>query len=307
MSRALILGGGGFLGGEVARWLAARGTRLRIFDLRLPQVLKLSGPGVDYVEGNFLNGKDLDAALDGVDQVLHFISTTVPASSMANVPMEIDTNLSGTVRLLDLMVKRGVRRIGFPSSGGTVYGASEVAHREDEAPRPTCPYGLGKVLIENVLRYYLEQHGIEFQIWRLANPYGDAAKVHLAQGAVDAFLQRVHAGQPLSIWGEGSAVRDFVFADDVAAAVGLLLEKGAWNQVVNIGGGVGASILEVVEIVSEVAGVPVQVNRLGGYTGPARAVLDSGKLRALTGWAPVWDLRAGIAEAWRRLRAAHGG
>jgi UDP-glucose 4-epimerase len=307
LSRALILGGGGFLGGEVARWLAARGTRLRIFDLRLPQVLKLSGPGVDYVEGNFLNGKDLDAALDGVDQVLHFISTTVPASSMANVPMEIDTNLSGTVRLLDLMVKRGVRRIGFPSSGGTVYGASEVAHREDEAPRPTCPYGLGKVLIENVLRYYLEQHGIEFQIWRLANPYGDAAKVHLAQGAVDAFLQRVHAGQPLSIWGEGSAVRDFVFADDVAAAVGLLLEKGAWNQVVNIGGGVGASILEVVEIVSEVAGVPVQVNRLGGYTGPARAVLDSGKLRALTGWAPVWDLRAGIAEAWRRLRAAHGG
>ena len=298
--RILVLGGGGFLGSQAARWLAAHGHRVRSFDLRPPRV---AAEGIEFVEGNFLNPSDVNAALADIDTVLHFISTTVPATSIDNVPLEIESNVAATVRLLDLMAKRGIRRLGFPSSGGTVYGESAAPHREDEPPRPTCPYGLGKVLIESLLRYYREQRGIDYQIWRIANPYGDPARLHTAQGVVDAFLHRVRDGQPLSIWGEGSAVRDFVFADDVGAAIGLLCESPAWNEIVNVGSGRGTSIAEVVEIVRGVVGRPVQVNRVEGYTGPTQAVLDSSKLQKLTGWRPAWALQDGIAEAWRRLNA----
>jgi UDP-glucose 4-epimerase len=155
-----------------------------------------------------------------------------------------------------------------------------------------------------VLRFYREHHGIESRIFRIANPYGDASKIHTAQGVIDAFLHRVRGGQPLTIWGDGSAVRDFIFADDVATAMGLLLERGTvkpGEEVVNVGSGRGASIAEVVEIIRSVVGQQVTVTRLDGYRGPSHAVLDTGKLRALTGWTPIYDLEKGIREAWRRL------
>jgi UDP-glucose 4-epimerase len=301
----LVLGGSGFLGGQVTRWLAARGHRVRVFDLQpeKPAVAVATGR-VEYVAGNFLNSSDVDAALDGgVDTVLHFISMTVPASSIDNVPVEIETNLLATVRLLDLMARRGIRRVGFPSSGGTVYGATDDPHREDEVPRATCPYGLGKLLIEDVLRFYRDYRGIDYQIWRIANPYGDSAKLHTAQGVIDAFLHRVRAGKAITIWGDGSAVRDFVFADDVAAAVGLLLEGDAWGEVVNVGTGRGASIAEVLQLIRSIVGRSVQIDRIEAYTGPRRAVLDSSKLQRLTVWKPAYDLADGIREAWRRVNA----
>jgi UDP-glucose 4-epimerase len=303
--RVTVLGGGGFLGGHVGHWLAARGHRVRLFDLRLPEVRSTGeGPPLEALEGNFLNAADVAAVLDGgTDLVLHFISTTVPASSIDNVSVEIESNVSATVHLLDLMVKRGIRRIGFPSSGGTVYGAGSDAHTEDESPRPTCPYGLGKLMIENVLRFYREHRGIDYQIWRIANAYGDTSKLHTAQGAIDAFLHRIRAGHALSIWGDGSPVRDFVFADDVAAAIGLLVEGDAWGEIVNIGTGRGTSIAEVVGFIERAVGRHVPVNSLKCYTGPACSLLDSRKLRRLTGWTPAYDLQSGIAEAWRRINA----
>jgi UDP-glucose 4-epimerase len=222
---------------------------------------------------------------------------------VGNVPVEIETNVAATVRLLDAMVRHGVRRIGFPSSGGTVYGAGAAPHREDELPRPTCPYGLGKLLIEDLLRYYADRHGLEFQVWRIANPYGDCTKLHLAQGVIDAFLHRIRSGQPITIWGDGTAVRDFVFGDDVAAAIGLLLERGPWGEVVNVGSGRGTSIAEVVEVLQATARRPFAIERRDGYTGPTAAVLDPSKLRRLTGWEPAYDVASGIREAWRRLTA----
>lgn len=298
--RAVVFGGGGFLGSQVARWLAGRGHTVRVFDLRPPKLVP--GVLVDYREGNFLNPSDVDAALaDGVDLVLHFVSTTVPASSANNVPVEIESNVAATVRLLDLMVRRGVHRIGFPSSGGTVYGSASEPHREDESPRPTCPYGLGKLIIEDLLRFYRDQRGIDYQIWRIANPYGDDARLHVAQGVIDAFLHRIRAGQAVTIWGDGSAVRDFIFVDDVASAIGQLVEGDAWGEIVNIGTGRGCAIAEAVDVIREVVARPVQIERRQGYTGPARAVLDSSKLRRITGWEPSYDLTAGVREAWRRL------
>lgn len=301
--KALVLGGGGFLGGHVSRWLAARGHSLRILDLKLPNVLPVPpSPKVEYVEGNFLNAKDIALALTGgVDTVFHFVSTTVPASSLRNVPIEIEGNLAATVRLLDEMAALGVRRIVFPSSGGTIYGGSTEMHREDERPQPTCPYGLGKQLIEEVLRFYRQHRGIDYLVLRIANPYGDPSKVHLAQGAIDAFLHLIRAGRPLQIWGDGSAVRDFVFVDDVADAIGGLIERDVRNDIVNIGSGKGASIAEVVQIITEVVGTRVELQRMAAYSGPSHAVLDSSRLRELIGWQPRWDLRRGIAEAWRRL------
>jgi UDP-glucose 4-epimerase len=300
--KVLILGANGFLGRHVTIWLSARGYRLRLFDLNFRRKVTLPGHSeVETVEGNFMNPSDVERTLDGVDIVLHFISTTVPASSINDVVVEIETNITASVKLLELMVEKNVRFIGFPSSGGTVYGDSRIDHHEGESLRPSCPYGLGKALLEDIVRFYSEYRSINYQIWRISNPYGDTTKVHRVQGVIDAFLQKVEEGEHLSLWGDGSAVRDFIFIDDVVAAIGAMLEKGVKNEVVNIGSGRGYSIREVLEVMRVVVGREFSVDVTDGYAGVSRAVLDIDKIKRLTGWRPSHSLEEGIAETWRRL------
>jgi UDP-glucose 4-epimerase len=286
----------------MAEHLAGAGHSVRVLDARLPAPSERRPAGVEYLEGNLLNSSDLDAALSpGADIVLHFVSTTVPASSVDNVPVEVETNVLATVRLLDAMLRHGIRRLGFPSSGGTVYAETGTPHREDEVCQPTCPYGLGKLLIEELLRFYGERRGLEYQIWRISNPYGDRTRRHRMQGVVDAFLHRVRDGELIQLWGDGRAARDFIFIDDLALALELSLLKGTWNQTYNVGTGYAASVMEVLQIIEQVVGRSLRVERFSTYTGPARSVLDPSKLKESTGWEPSFDLQAGIQLAWKRL------
>jgi UDP-glucose 4-epimerase len=301
-TRTLILGSEGFLGSRLARTLAARGTPLRLFDLRVAPIAEAE---VDYVEGNLFNDDDLRRALDGVDTVLYFASMSVPASSANNAPIEIETNVLATVRLLQLMASQGVTRLGYPSSGGTVYADSIIPHVETEALRPTSPYGLGKVIVEQAIHYFGERHGLSYQIWRIANPYGDETRAHTVQGVIDAFLHRIAEGKPVRIWGNGTAVRDFMFVDDVVMAIATLLETApAWGETVNIGTGRGVSLADILEIMREETSLPVSVESVTGYAGTAHAVLNVEKLQRLTQLGPPRGIRLGIREAWRRRCAA---
>jgi UDP-glucose 4-epimerase len=300
--KVLILGANGFLGSHVTGWLAAKGYPLRLFDLgfhRSPQLD--TAAEAEIVEGNFMNPADVSRALEGVDMVLHFISTTVPATSINNPMVEVETNVTASAKLLDLMVEKSVRFIGFPSSGGTIYGESNYEHREKDILRPSCPYGLGKALIEDIIHFYSDYRGISYQIWRISNAYGDTTRLHMMQGVIDAFLQKIKAGERLTLWGDGSAVRDFIFIDDLVAAIGGMIESGVKNQVVNIGSGVGSSIHQVLDVMRAVVGHNFAVDTVESYAGIKRALLNIEKINQLTGWQPSYTLETGIAEAWRRL------
>lgn len=301
MNKVLILGANGFIGSHIAGWLSHRRYAVRLFDLSFSDFRNNPESGkFELVEGNFLNPADLEKAVDGVEAVLHFISTTVPATSLDNVTVELESNVAATARLLDVMVKKGVHFLGFPSSGGTVYGPGPVDHAEDEPLKPTCPYGLGKVMIEELIRFYHDHRDMHYQIWRIGNPFGDRTKLHQAQGAIDAFLHGIKAGRPVRIWGDGSAVRDFILIDDVVEAIGMLVEKRVRDEVVNIGTGKGVSINEVLEIIRKTVPHDFPVERIPGYTGPPRAVLNVEKLRSF-GWRPTHSLEEGIAKVWDRL------
>jgi UDP-glucose 4-epimerase len=307
MAGFVVLGGSGFIGSAVAARLANRAHPVRVVDTRLPAPTEERLPGIQFQEGNLLNASDLDAAFSGgVHTVLHLVSATVPATSLDNVAVEVEANVLAAVRVLDAMARNGVKRIGFPSSGGTVYRDGSEPHREHERCEPTCPYGLGKVLVEELLRYYAQQRGIEYQIWRISNPYGDRTKRHRMQGVIDAFLHRARDGEVLRVWGDGSAARDFIFIDDLASGLVACLEHARWNEVYNLGTGIATSVTDVLRTMQGVVGRPLHVERVPSYVGPARSVLDPGKMIQATGWKPEFDLEAGIAAAWARLCSTHG-
>ena len=125
------------------------------------------------------------------------------------------------------------------------------------------------------------------------------------QGVVDAFLHRARDGEALRVWGDGSAARDFIFIDNLASGLVACLQRGGWNEVYNLGTGIATSVTDVLRTMERVVGRRLLVERVPSYVGPARSVLDPGKMMHATGWRPEFDLEAGIAAAWARLCSTH--
>lgn len=302
----LVVGAGGFLGSHAARWLARGGARTRLLDLSVESIPRdvREAPGVEIVQGNLLDVSVLRDALRGVDRVLHFVSATVPATSVDDVDLELRANVGPTLRLLECMREVGTPLLVFPSSGGTIYGdeAPQSGFPETAPVRPRGTYGLGKLLIEEILQFHARGAGPHCLILRVANAYGPSVRGHARQGVIHAFLERVRRGEPVRLWGDGEAVRDYVHVDDLLSAIGLLIAQGVQDDVFNVASGEATSMRAVLATIERVVGHLVPIEHVPGeYAGVRRNVLDVSKLRARTGWSPRVTLEAGIAQIWKGL------
>lgn len=306
--RTLVLGAGGFLGSQAALWLARAGCRLRLFDLSVASIPRAvrERSDVEIVHGNLLDDVVVRRALDGVDQVLHFVSATVPSTSVADVGLELSANVLPTVRLLEAMRSAGTPLVIFPSSGGTIYGdeAPRAGFPESAPARPQGSYGLGKLLAEEILTFQARSGGPHCLIVRISNAYGPSVHSHHRQGVINAFLESVRAGAPVRVWGDGSAVRDYVHVEDILAAISSLVACGASDEIYNVGSGEGHSVADILDVVRRVTGREVRIERVAGeYTGVRRSILDVSKLRTRTGWTPQVTIEEGISHLWRSLHA----
>lgn len=309
--RVVILGGGGFIGSHLAEDLVAAGYPVRVFDKtncywgNIESIIDR----VEVCEGDFLNQVDIREALKGCPVVVHLVSTTLPSSSNDNPVYDLEANVVSTLRLLDEARAQGVKRILFISTGGTIYGrASSLPIPEEHPTEPLCSYGIGKLCIEKYLGLYRHLHGLDYTILRFANPYGERQNPASAQGAVAVFLGRILAGQPIEIWGDGEAVRDYVYVKDAVPAFRLVLERRPAERVFNVGSGRGTSINQLVEEIRVVTGSAVEVQRKPGRPLDVPAnVLDSARLRQAVGWAPSVPLADGLKRTWEWMRVAYAG
>ena len=147
-------------------------------------------------------------------------------------------------------------------------------------------------------------HGLQHLIVRPSNPYGANSFSRQSQGVIDVFLEKILAGQPLSIWGNVDTVRDYIFIDDLIEAFIRLTEvDDAASRIVNLGSGHGASLFDVVQSIGRVTQrQPEWSVDPEKYAGVSSCVLDISRLKELTGWKPNYALDQGIEEAWRRKR-----
>lgn len=294
----LVLGGGGFIGAAVTQRLLAEGWRVRVFEragVKVPRALA-GAVGLQWVEGDFQCEADLASALDGTEAVIHLISTMLPKSSNEAPARDVETNVVATLRLLGLMAQRGVGRIVFASSGGTVYGVPRTVPITEEHPtQPEVSYGITKLMIEKYLYLYSRLHGLRPVVLRIANPYGGGQRIDTAQGAVAAFLHRALRGEPLEIWGDGSVTRDYLHVDDVAAAFACALGYEGAHQVFNIGAGRGLSLNELAAEIEAQLGCTVERRYLPGrsFDVPV-SVLDNSRARSELHWSPAITLADGL-------------
>lgn len=308
--RITIFGGGGFIGSTIADRLLAEGHALRIFERpRVQPYRKFKATeAVEWMAGDLSSTHDVSDAIQGVDAVLHLVSTTLPKNSNDDPIYDVQSNVVASLHILNAMVAHQVRNIVFISSGGTVYGNPLYLPIDEKHPtNPVVSYGITKLAIEKYLQMYGHLHGIKAITLRVANPYGERQRIETAQGAVGVFLHNALKGIPIQIWGDGSVTRDYIHVSDVAEAFVQALHYTGVHRVFNVGSGVGTSLNTLIGELEAVLGQNIERRYL-----PARpfdvpvSVLCNNLARTELNWSPAVSMPEGIARTveWMKQELA---
>lgn len=300
-NNVLLLGGGGFIGQATARRLASNGMNVHILARQhsLPAT-----PTIHLHTGDLSSPAILDNLLPQCGTVVHLASSTTPGSS-ANKPSDELDNLRPTLNLLDrLHGQKGIHLI-FISSGGTVYGNPPCTPVNEDAPfAPRSYHGAGKMALEGFLQAF-RAAGNAVTILRPSNAYGPGQDLRRGFGFIRTVLEHARKGTTLEIWGDGNAVRDFVYVEDVAQAIALAIGNPMDNGTYNIGLGQGHTLNEGLTLVQQITSVQINAQYKPTREGDVRGiVLDVSRARSALGWQPDISLKEGIRRTWEWLKQA---
>jgi UDP-glucose 4-epimerase len=295
----LIIGGAGFIGSQVVRECLAAGHAVRVYTRPTHSMERLVDV-LDRIEvryGDFMDDHAVFEALQGMEAVVHSLSTTFPKTVLQSAAYDVMSNLLPTMRLLDHCLRLGIRNLTYLSSGGTVYGEARAIPISEDHPRtPISLYGLSKLTIENYLQFIAEVQPLSAKILRVSNPYGPSQNYYGVQGIVGVALGCLIHRRPFTIFGDGQNLRDYVHVTDVARAVRLAIEYPD-NLTVNIGTSVGTSITKLLDELEAASGRVLE-RRFEPDRGidVRRNVLSNARARTELGWDPSYTLHDGLRE-----------
>ncbi|MFH1772966.1 MAG: NAD-dependent epimerase/dehydratase family protein [Patescibacteria group bacterium] len=299
----LILGGLGFIGKNlIEEFLLDVNYNIIVFNFKnQPLDNKWLNKNVKLYYGDFTLVTDLEKIFkeNKIDIIFHLISTTIPSSSN-NIIADINHNLGGTIKLLDLMRNYDIKKIIFFSSGGTIYGLPNGSFpdrfSEDYQNNPICSHGIVKLTIEKYLYLYKHFYSIDYLILRLANPFGE---YHFSsvQGLINVTLKNIANNEPTTIWGSGEVIRDYIYVKDCVRVIKNLIDKNIYNDIINIGSGLGYSVNEVLNMIKKITG-DFKINRLESrkFDVP-KIVLDVSKIKSIINFKPT-DIKIGIEKTY---------
>lgn len=292
LGHVLVTGGAGFIGSHVVEMLLGEGWQVTVLD-------NLSSGSLAHLPAAvplWLADITSPAALrrlpekGSIQAVVHCAGQTSVAVSMRCPQLDWAVNVWGTANVVVWAREMGVRHLVFLSSGGAIYGDSETPAREDAPARPKSFYGRHKLLAEMLVR----SSGLSYAILRPANVYGPRQRYGGEGSVVTTFLHSLLRGRPLEVHGDGRQVRDFVYVDDVAAAVHLAL---LWprNVTWNVATGRPTSILELASVLADLTGRPLEIHFGPPRPGDVRrSLLDPSALLATGRWGPPISLVEGL-------------
>lgn len=300
---ALVIGGGGFIGSHLVDQLIAEGHNVLVMQ-RHPSIF-LDSIGVKgiYCDINEINV--IKQYLHGVDWVFHLAHTTLPQNSNRDPIHDVQSNVISSIALLQACVENKVKRFIYASSGGTVYGVPQSNFiDENHTTNPLCSYGITKIMIEKYLELFRTQHGLDYRVLRIANPYGERQRVDRAQGVVSIFLYKMLCGEPIEIWGDGSVIRDYIYVKDVARAFYLAMQtEDATERIFNIGSGQGISLCEIIGKLQACVGREAVI--IWGekrVLDVPRNVLSIARAKNILGWKPLITFDEGIEVTGRYIK-----
>ena len=303
--KILVTGGCGFIGTNLIPHLERAGHAVRVLDSEvMGKRHHLGDFRGEFLQGDIRDPQDLNAALAGVEAVIHLAADTRVIESIADPALNFDVNVVGSFRLMEAMRARSIMRLVNASTGGAIIGDAEPPVHENMVPRPISPYGATKLAVEGLCSAYSASYGFTAASLRFANVYGPRS-FHKGS-VVAASFKRILAGDSLTVYGDGEQTRDFIFVDDLCAGImsGLMHKK---SGVFQLGSGVPVSVNALIAAICRVvAPRPVLVNHRPARGGEIVTTwCDISRARAELGFAPVTQLDDGLASAWQWFLAMH--
>jgi UDP-glucose 4-epimerase len=295
----LITGGCGFIGATlVAKLQQHDGLALRVLDNEsLGRREHLEPFGGEFVAGDIRDPGTLDAALDGIDAVVHLAADTRVMDSIENPSRNFDVNVNGTLALLEAMRARGIRRLINASTGGAIVGEVEPPVHEGLVPRPASPYGASKLAVEGYCSAYSASYGLRALSLRFSNVYGPRS-FHKGS-VVAAFFRRILEQAPIVVYGDGTQVRDYVFVGDLCDGIiaALTSDVSGVNQLAS---GKPVRLNELIDAMRQVvAPREVAVEYRDFRAGEVYATYcDISKARRELNYDPRTTLMDGLADTW---------
>ncbi len=316
--RILVTGAAGFIGSTLVDRLLADGFEVVGFDSFDPYYAEEEkrrnlraasrSPAFRLVRGDVRDAAAVEAlfAEGGFGNVVHLAALAGVRPSLERPAAYADVNVHGTAVLLEAAVRHGKPRFVFASSS-SVYGErSDGPFREcDPVERPVSPYAATKRAAELVAHTFHSAHGLPVTCARLFTVYGPRQRPDLA---IRTFAERMRAGKPICIFGDGSSLRDFTYVDDTVEGLLRAVETDLGFSILNLGAGREVSVLEVVKLLEQALGTTAEVEWHAPQQGDVpRTWADISAARDALGYAPRTPLEVGIPRFVEWLRQNRGG
>src|SRR6266566_692282 len=305
--KVLITGGAGMLGSTLARLALRQGAKVRVVDAMLPLYggnlfnLEPIAREIDFIEGDIRDAGVMKEAVRDVDYVFDLAAQVSYVHSNRDPLLDLDINCRGHLIVLEACRQYSPQAKIIFSSSRFVYGSTQYNPVDEDHPTNcTSIYGIHKLNVEKYFGFYHAAHSLNTVCVRIANPYGPRQQMkHNAYGIVNWFIRLAMDGKPLTIYGDGKQIRDYVFVEDTAKGLlAVALSANTGGKIYNLGSGVGTPFREMVMNIAEcvphteVQEVPWPADRYFVETGDH--ISDISRIQAATGWEPEVRLREGI-------------
>ncbi|GEM21040.1 epimerase [Nitrosococcus oceani] len=295
----MVTGGRGFIGVNLIQPL------LQSRDVRVLDNLQRASPtgwqnqAADFFQGDVLEPGSLVPAFTDVPKVIHLAAYGSVVESVADPTSNFAVNVHGTLNVMNAAVEAGVERLIFASTGGALIGDATPPVDERSLPKPISPYGASKLCGEAYCHAFAKSYHLETVCLRFGNVYGP----HSAhkKGAVTTFIKALMKDEPIVIYGDGSASRDYIHVEDLGSGIAAALEVPVeGSETFHLASGRETTVLELADILRQVAGKPhhpihFKAARRGEVS---RNFATYEKARCAFGFKPKWRLEDGLAATW---------
>ena len=303
--KILVTGGAGFIASQIVDAYLREGHNVYILDNLSTGFERNINPKAYFIKSDITDSKILDIFTKEKFDVVNHHAAQIDVRKSVNDPIfDANTNILGTINLLQCCIKTGVKKFMFASTGGAVYGEQEYFPADEKHPtNPVSPYGITKLTIEKYLYFYKNEYGLNYTILRYANVYGPRQNPFGEAGVVAIFVNKLLKNENPIINGDGNQTRDYVFVEDVVKANVLTLNSQS-ADIYNVGTTVETSVNDLFSKLNSIAG-----NKAIEKHGPApkgeqaRSIITSEKLFQKFNWKPSIKIDEGLRKTFDSFKS----
>jgi UDP-glucose 4-epimerase len=302
--KILVTGGAGFIGSHIVNAYIDAGNDVTVIDNLSSGEMKLVNPKATFYQLD-IHSPEVKTILEKekITVINHHAAQISVSSSISNPLLDANSNIIGTLQLLQNAVSCEVENFIFASTGGAMYGEQKTFPASEEHPcQPLSPYAISKLCAERYINYFGTQHGLNTTVLRYSNVYGPHQNQYGEAGVVAIFCGRLLKGQQPIINGDGEQTRDFVYVKDIVQANTIALNPQC-SGLFNVGTGKETTINFLTRYLVKASAVATSIEYGPAIKGEQkRSVIDSGKLLNGFGWKPGISVEKGLLETFNYFK-----